>query len=48
MQNYLPHGGLATLGTLANGAYGFKMTLGHDPAILDEIGSALKDKGIGA
>ena len=42
MQNYLPHGGLATLGTLAC----FKMTLGHDPAILDEIGSPLKDKGI--
>jgi hypothetical protein len=46
VQNYLPHGGLATLGTLANVAYGFKMTLGHDPAILDEIGSALKDKGV--
>ena len=46
-QNYLPHGGPAMLGTLANVAYGFKMRLGHDPAILDQICSAPKDKGIG-
>ena len=41
-------GGLACFSTLANVAYGFKIRLGHDPAILDQIGSALKDKGIGA